>query len=177
MPTLLLATLSWTTRDRAALIKPAHAAALAGLLPKLAEKGGAEVTELAVVANHVHAVLRLGPACDPGRLVQYMKGGSAVLLDRLLGAHGRVQWADGYELCSTDLASLPRLRRCLDEQGRLHGVPLLVRWSVVKVADELWELGVRRKEKPAIVPRHESRDPSPEWSRVRSIESRVSTQD
>ena len=137
MPTLLLAMLTWATWGRAALIKPAHAAALAGLLPKLAEKGGAELTELAVVSNHVHTMLRLGPACDLSRLVQYLRGGSALLLNRLIVGHARIRWAEGYDLRSVDLRSLPQLRQYLDNQGRHHGVPLLVRWSLVKVREEI----------------------------------------
>lgn len=137
MPTLLLAMLTWTTWGRAALIRPAHAAALSGLLPRLAEKGGADLTELAVVSHHVHTILRLGNRCDIGRLVQYMKGGSALLLNRLITGQGQVRWAEGYDLRSTDLASLPRLRQYLDGQGRHHGVPLLLRWSVVKVREEI----------------------------------------
>ena len=137
MPTLLLALLTWTTWGRTALIRPAHAAALAGLLPKLAEKGGAELVELAVVPTHVHTVVRLLPRCDVSRLVQYLKGGSALLLNRLIDGRGRIRWSEGYDLRSTDTASLPRLRRYLDNQGRYHGMPLLLRWSLVKVREEL----------------------------------------
>lgn len=139
MPTLVLAMLSWTTWGRTPLIRPGHAAALSGLLPRLAEKGGAELTELAVVSTHVHAILRLGPCCDQPRLVQYMKGGSALLLNRLITGQGRIRWAEGYDLRSVDLRSLPRLRYYLNNQGRHHGVPLLVRWSLVRVEEELRE--------------------------------------
>jgi REP-associated tyrosine transposase len=137
MPTLLLAMLTWTTWGRTALIRPAHAAALAGLLPKLAEKGGAELVELAVVTSHVHVVLRLAPRCDLARLVQCLKGGSALLLNRLIEGRGRIRWSEGYDLRSTDLHSLPRLRRYLDDQGHHHGTPLLLRWSLVNVREEL----------------------------------------
>jgi REP element-mobilizing transposase RayT len=137
MPTLMLAMLTWTTWGRAPLIKAGHAAALAGLLPKLAEKGGAELTELSVVSNHVHTILRLGPRCDQSRLVQYMKVGSALLLNRLITGQGRIRWAEGYDLRSVDLRSLPQLRYYLNNQGRQHGVPLLVRWSLVNVAEEV----------------------------------------
>jgi len=137
MPTLMLAMLTWTTWGRAALIKPGHAAALCGLLPKLAEKGGAELTELAVVSSHVHTILRIGPRCDLSRLVQYLKGGSALLLNRLITGPGRVRWAEGHDLRSVDLRSLPQLRYYLNNQGRHHGVPLLVRWSLVNVEEEV----------------------------------------
>jgi len=154
MPTLLLAMLTWTTWGRAGLIRPAHAAALTGLLPRLAEKGGAELTELAVVSSRVHTVLRFGPQCDLARLVLYMKSGSALLLNRLIAGQGTVRWAEGYDLLSTDLTSLPRLRRYLDDQGRHYGVPLLVRWSLVKVAEELGQSGVvSREEESAVVSR------------------------
>jgi len=139
MPTLFLAMLSWTTWGRAAQIRPGHAAALSGLLPRLAEKGGAELTELAVVSTHVHAILRLGPRCDASRLVKYMKGGSALLLNRLITGQGRIRWAHGHDLRSVDLRSLPQLRYYLNNAGRRHGVPLLVRWSLVRIDEELKE--------------------------------------
>jgi len=156
MPTLMLAMLTWTTWGRTALIRPAHAAALAGLLPKLAERGGAELVELAVVPTHVHTVLRLLTRCDTSRLVQYLKGGSALLLNRLIEGRGRIRWSEGYDLRSTDLHSLPRLRRYLDEQGRHHGVPLLLRWSLVKMREELASAKARpegrRTRGPGIAP-------------------------
>jgi REP element-mobilizing transposase RayT len=168
MPTLLLAMLSWTTWGRAPLIKPGHAAALAGLLPKLAEKGGAELTELAVVSNHVHAILRIGPGCDLPRLVQYLKGGSALLLNRVILGQGRIRWAESHDLRSVDLRSLPQLRYYLNNQGRQHGVPLLVRWSVVKVEEELQE---RRRQVSG-----ESSVSSRQWSSVASDQASVSRQ-
>jgi REP element-mobilizing transposase RayT len=144
MPTLMLAMLTWTTWGRAPQIKPGHAAALSGLLPRLAEKGGAVLTELSVVSNHVHTILRIGPRCDLPRLVQYMKGGSALLLNRLIEGQGRIRWAEGYDLRSVDLRSLPQVRYYLNNQGRHHGVPLLVRWSVVNVEQEV---AARRRER------------------------------
>ena len=136
MPTVVLAFLTWTTVDRKAMIKAAHAAALAGLLPKLAAKGNAELMELAVVATHVHTVLRLGMGCQIPRLVQYLKGGSAFLLNRSVPTTP-IRWAGGYDLRSASEHGLPALRRYLDNQGRHHSTPLLMRWSLVKVRDEL----------------------------------------
>jgi REP element-mobilizing transposase RayT len=161
MPTLILAMLTWTTWGRAPLIKPGHAAALSGLLPRLAEKGGAELTELSVVSTHVHTILRLGPRCELPRLAQLLKGGSAYLLDRLITGQGRIRWSEGYDLRSVDLRSLPQVRYYLNNAGRRYGVPLLVRWSLVRVEEEV---AMRREMR--------SRDPRPETRVVAGPEYR-----
>lgn len=119
MPARLYAHLTWTTLQRQPLIHPQVAAFLQRFLPREAERHGARLLGLGIVADHVHIVLRLPPTIDLPRLVQGLKGASARLANRDgLMPRAPLRWAEGYDLRSVGV----RQRRAVIEYVRNQAV-------------------------------------------------------
>ena len=89
--------LTWTTRDRDPLIDPTAAALLRRLLPAIARRERSHILELGIVRTHVNALLQLHPTTPIPRLVQRLKGGSSVIVNRERGTTVRhtLRWAKG----------------------------------------------------------------------------------
>jgi len=81
MPFRFYAHLSWTTWARLPLIDEQVAHFLGPFLLAEAKRHGARVVEIGVVSDHVHLLLELPPVYDAPRLVQGLKGASAMTLD------------------------------------------------------------------------------------------------
>jgi REP element-mobilizing transposase RayT len=120
---------TWKTWAAAPSIDAALAAQLARALPSLAIAEGAAVLELAILANHVHAVVEITSQTDVPRLVQRMKGASARFANRDGWTRTHLRWERGYDSRTVARGDLDRLRVYLDGQARHHGRPLLARWS------------------------------------------------
>jgi REP element-mobilizing transposase RayT len=121
MATTILALLTWTTRDREALIGASGATFLRQFLPHAARRVGAQVLATGVVQNHVHLLLRLGAVVDITNLVQRLKGASARIANRdgVMGAT-RLRWAKGYDIRSVSLRALLAARAYLARQEDRH---------------------------------------------------------
>ena len=128
MPHDLLVHVTWTTYERMPLVTSGVATHLSALLPLLAERGGGELVECAVLPTHVHCVLELGPIIGLPRLVQYLKGGSSRLVNQATPS-ARLRWAAGYDARTLGRRGLPPLRTYLDRQAEHHDMELLARWS------------------------------------------------
>ena len=85
--------------------------------------------EIAVLANHVHALVESGPRMDLPRLAQQLKGASSryVNLDR--GRERPLRWAPGYHVQAVSVESIPNIRAYFDRQATKHKVDWAVRWS------------------------------------------------
>ena len=93
----ILVHLVWTTRDRAPLIELTSAAYLAEHLPIIARQERTRLLELGIVATHVHLLMRLHPTSQVPRLLQRLKGGTAVGINRASDSLAPdLRWAKGY---------------------------------------------------------------------------------
>jgi REP element-mobilizing transposase RayT len=103
---------TWTTRQREPLID----AAAMGILER------AVVLELGVVRTHVHLLLRLDPTTCIPRLLQRLKGGSSVIVNRERGSTARcaLRWAKGYNIDSISPRAVPAVRAYVRDQAIRH---------------------------------------------------------
>ena len=121
MPVRLYAHLTWGTLQRQALITPDVVAFLRRFLPHEAQRHGARLLALGIVADHVHVVLRLGTVNDIPRMVQGLKGASARVANRDgLTPRARLRWAEGYDLRSVGVRQLRTVVEYVENQAHRH---------------------------------------------------------
>lgn len=72
----------WTSRDRVPLISASVAEFLSRFLPAIASQERCATLALGMVTTHVHLLPQLHPATVIPRLMQRLKGGSAMLILR-----------------------------------------------------------------------------------------------
>jgi len=113
---------TWTTRQREPLIDAAAMGILKRLLPSIARQERAVVLEMGVVRTHVHLLLRLSPTTSIPRLLQRLKGGSSVIVNRERGstARGALRWAKGYNIDSISPRAVQAVRRYVRDQALRH---------------------------------------------------------
>jgi putative transposase len=113
---------TWTTRQREPLIDAAAMGILERLLPSIARQERAVVLELGVVRTHVHLLLRLDPTTCIPRLLQRLKGGSSVIVNRERGSTARcaLRWAKGYNIDSISPRAVPAVRAYVRDQAIRH---------------------------------------------------------
>src|SRR3989440_6797518 len=69
----------WGTRDRAPLIDAGLARFLCAFLRGVAAQEHARILEIGMVRTHLHLLVRIRPTTDVSRLLQRLKGGSAMI--------------------------------------------------------------------------------------------------
>ena len=113
---------TWTTRDRDPLIDAGFAALLHRLLPAIAGQEKALILEVGIVRTHVHLLLRVDPTTRIPRLLQRLKGGSSVILNRDRGTTVRnpLRWAKGYNIESVSTQAVARVRSYVRDQDKHH---------------------------------------------------------
>ena len=84
--------LTWSTFDRRPMIDPPTRVFLDEFLRRSAIKERVEVIELAILATHIHLLIRTTPRIDLPRLVQMMKGGSSYAASRAPGNRLGLRW-------------------------------------------------------------------------------------
>ena len=114
--------LTWTTRGRDPLIDSTAGRILHRLLPAIARKQRAHILELGIVRTHVHVLLQLHPTTPIPRLVQRLKGGSSVIVNRDRGTtvRGPLRWAKGYNIDSVSPRAIDRVRAYVRDQAIRH---------------------------------------------------------
>src|SRR5689334_8963997 len=100
MPGEILFLITWNTADRRRIVDEATADHLLSILPKLAILERARVLELAIIPNHVHAVVRTEFRADLPSLVQRLKGGSSRMINRDTNPRTRLKWMPKYHVTS-----------------------------------------------------------------------------
>ena len=112
----------WTTRHREPLIDGRVARFLVAFLPSVARQERASILELGMVNDHVHLLVLFNPTTSLPRLVQRLKGGSAVLANR--EGHARrghpLHWAKGYNVETVSPKSVCRVRDYIQNQPGHH---------------------------------------------------------
>jgi REP element-mobilizing transposase RayT len=126
----ILFLITWKTIENRPLVDATMADHLVGMLPKLAQLENATVLELAVIPDHVHAVVRTEFRPDLPALVQRLKGASSRLINRDTAPKTPLKWQPGYHVTSMGRQSLPYVRNYLDRQARKHGYSWQRRYSV-----------------------------------------------
>ncbi|OGU00679.1 MAG: hypothetical protein A2085_02820 [Gemmatimonadetes bacterium GWC2_71_10] len=121
--------ITWKTWAGVMSIDQALAGKLAKALPSLAMAESAAILELAIMPDHVHAVVELTTRTDVPRLVQRMKGASARFANRDGWTRTHLRWERGYDARTVARDGLGRVRAYLDSQSEHHGRPLLARWT------------------------------------------------
>lgn len=137
MPHLLLAHITWTTRDRAPLIDAERAQFLQLFLCAVATEERAQVLALGMVATHVHVLVALNLGADIPRLVQRFKGASARVAARdNVGPRQRpLRWAKGYDFRSVSLGNLTRAADYVESQSLHHPDEAIAGWTQYRVVD------------------------------------------
>ena len=122
----------WTTRDRQPLIDAPVAAFLATHLPLIVRQERGSALELGLVSTHLHLLLRIHPSTSIPRLLQRMKGGTAVgavtVRDRALGP---LRWAKGYSISSVSERAIRRVGAYVREQHLRHPTEAIEGWPPV----------------------------------------------
>lgn len=129
MPHDFLLFVTWKTWANISTIDESLARHLAKALPSLAMAEGAAILELAIMPDHVHAVVELTARTDVPRLLQRLKGASARFANRDGWTEKHLRWERGYDSRTVARENLGSLRAYLDSQSSHHGRPLLARWS------------------------------------------------
>ncbi len=114
--------ITWTTRDREPTIDVDSASLLRRLLPAIARQERAHILELGIVRTHVHVLLRVWPTTPIPRLVQRLKGGSSVIVNRERGSTVRqpLRWAKGYNVDSVSRRAVEKVREYIRNQPAHH---------------------------------------------------------
>ena len=112
--------LTWSTFDRRPMIDPPTRAFLDEFLRRSAIKEHVEVIALAILATHVHIVIRTTPRIDLSRLVQMMKGGSSYAGSRVPGNKLGLRWTREYSATTVSPRLLPEAVRYLQKQNARH---------------------------------------------------------
>jgi putative transposase len=119
----------WTTRNRQALVDLQAAEFLVEYLPVIARQERARLIEVGVVSTHLHLLLRVHPSTELPRLLQRMKGGSAMALNRLRGSsNAAVRWAKGYNIESVSVRALGDVVCYIRDQHHHHPGDAIAGW-------------------------------------------------
>ena len=112
--------LSWSTLDRRPMIDAPTRAFLEEFLRRTAIRERVEVIELAILAAHIHVVIRTTPRVDLSRLVQMMKGGSSYAASRVPGNKLGLRWTREYFVTTVSPRILPEAVQYLRTQNERH---------------------------------------------------------
>ncbi len=127
----IYAHISWTTRERARVIDPPSARFLAHLFPITCRQERARMLDLGILQTHVHLLVRMHPTTQLPKLLQRLKGASAVLAGRRgLPENGRtLRWAKGYDVESVSPRAVSAVSQYIRNQHRQHPAEVIPGWS------------------------------------------------
>lgn len=87
------------------------------------------IHKLEILSEHVHLLLQLNPKDSPAKAMQYLKGGSSIVLRKEFAQEisvflwGDSFWADGYFVESIGEKNEESIRAYLDSQQTKHTKP------------------------------------------------------
>ena len=79
-----------------------------------------EIVELAILATHIHILVRTPPRIDLSRLVQIMKGGSSYAASRIPENKLGLRWTREYFVATVSPRILPEEVQYLRSQNQRH---------------------------------------------------------
>ncbi len=112
--------LVWTTRARERSITPTAAVFLRRYLAAVARQERGHVLACGLVSDHVHLLLAIHPTTDLPRLIQRLKGGSAVVAVREGAVPRPLRWAKGYNIESVSPRQMDRAADYVLGQSHRH---------------------------------------------------------
>ncbi len=120
----------WTTRNRRRLIDATMADMLCPLIRNVAEQEKAAVLGIGMVQTHVHLLVRLHPTTAVSRLLQRIKGGSALLVTRQLELpeSRALKWSKGYSMESVGARAIDNVMAYLRDQPDHHPQEAIHGW-------------------------------------------------
>jgi putative transposase len=111
---------SWSTLDRRPMIDALTRAFLDEFLRRTAIRERVEIVELAILATHIHILVRTPPRIDLSRLVQMMKGGSSYAASRIPETKLGLRWTREYFVATVSPRILPEAVEYLRKQNERH---------------------------------------------------------
>jgi putative transposase len=126
----IYAHLVWATRGRARLIDLRAARFLDRFLRDVARQERALVLEVGFVQTHVHLLIRQHPLTIVPRLLQRLKGGSAIVGEKERRTSVPLRWARGYTIESVSRHSLNNARAYVRDQAKRHPLEVIPGWVV-----------------------------------------------
>ncbi len=120
----------WTTREREPLIGAGLARFLCRFLRGVARQERTTILEIGMVRTHVHLLVRTHPTTDLSRLLQRLKGGSAMIAGRERhSSEGKsLRGAKGYSIHTVGARSLVAAREYLRGQPAHHPEQAIPQW-------------------------------------------------
>ena len=88
-----------------------------------------KIHKLEILSEHVHMLIQLNPSDSPSTAMQYLKGGSSIVLRKEFASDikaflwGDSFWADGYFVESIGQKNEDAIRAYLDTQQTKHSRP------------------------------------------------------
>jgi len=123
----LYAHVVWTTRNRDNLIDAKLAEFLCRFLRAVARQERSRILQVGLLQDHVHVLLRYHPTTRLPRLLQRMKGGSAVMAAR--ERRGDLLWNRGYSISSVSVGALESVRAYVALQESRHPERAIPLWK------------------------------------------------
>ena len=112
--------LVWTTKERAALIRPELEPELYGYLRSKAREMGVHVYALNGWTDHVHVIASIPPRLAVADVVKRLKGASSHHLNHREGAEEKFRWQRGYGALTFGQRQLPQAKAYVDRQKEHH---------------------------------------------------------
>jgi putative transposase len=87
------------------------------------------IHQLEILSEHVHLLVQLNPADSPSRVMQFLKGGSSIVLRKEFAAEiraflwGDSFWADGFFVETIGQKNEEAIRAYLNSQQTKHSQP------------------------------------------------------
>jgi putative transposase len=113
---------SWSTRDRRALLRDGHARTLRRLVEQVCEERGHTLLEVSAGADHVHLLMALRPTHSVSSVVRELKSRTGVLLlsrfpELRAWLRGSLLWDERY---TVETVSAVRVEGVRDRLRALH---------------------------------------------------------
>ena len=96
------------------------------LFTECCEVNNWQIHKLELISEHIHLLIQLNPIDSPAKTMQYLKGGSSIVLRKEFSKElkaflwGDSFWADGYFVETVGQKSEQALRAYLDAQQSKH---------------------------------------------------------
>ncbi|MBU0974933.1 IS200/IS605 family transposase [Patescibacteria group bacterium] len=91
--------------------------------------------KLEILSEHIHLLIQLNPKDSPSQAMQFLKGGSSIVLRKEFASKiraflwGDSFWADGYFVESIGQKNEEVIRAYLDSQQTRHTKPRIHHWA------------------------------------------------
>jgi REP element-mobilizing transposase RayT len=110
----------FSTKERRPLIASAIKPRLREYIRGILKEHEGELLELDGVADHVHLLVRLHPACAVADALRMIKANSPKWMNETAGHEPRFAWQEGYAAFTVSQSQVPRLLTYIRGQEKHH---------------------------------------------------------